>query len=56
MIEVLLESNPLKEKGEKRKPATAGLSVPGCLTVAAITTKPQSHHSNQPSQFSFHTN
>ena len=54
MIEVSLELNPLREKEEEKNWQLRELN-PGCLTVAAITTEPRSHHSNQPSQFSFHT-
>ena len=41
-----------KEKGENWQLQD---SNPGCLAVAAITTEPQNHHSNQPSQLSLHT-
>ena len=44
LIEVSLGLNLLGEKVEKNWQLRD--SNPGCLTVAAITTEPQSHHSN----------
>ena len=52
-IEVALKFNLLREKGEEKKKRQLRDSNSGCLTVATITIKPQSHHSNQPFLFSF---
>ena len=55
IIEVSMENNLLGKKGEKKKKWQLWDSNTGCLTVAAITTEPRSHHSNQPFRFSFYT-
>ena len=55
LLRSLIKIQPAR--GERRKAKNRQLrdSNPGCLTVAAITTEPRSHHRNQPPQFSFHT-